>query len=68
MVIFASSLGFLHPLSCHAEDHQHGRKTGACGGDIELHIYCSVLDLKADNVLWCVLVQPIIRDQTLHPF
>ena len=66
MVIFASSLGFLHPLSCHAEDHQHGRKTGVCGGDIESNVYYSVPVLKADNILRRGWVQPFIWDQTRY--
>ena len=46
-----------YPLSCHVwwqQNHQRGRKTGACGGDIESYICCSVPNLKADNVSeWC---------------
>ena len=56
----------LHPLSCHAEDHQHGRKTGVCGGDIESYVYYSVPVLKADNILRRGLVQPFIWDQTRY--
>ncbi len=26
------------------------------------------VDLKTDDVMWCGLVQPIIRDQTLYSF
>ncbi len=58
-----TSADSLHPLSCHAEDHQHWRKTGVCGGDIELYIYYSVPVLKADNILRRGLVQPFIWDQ-----
>ena len=36
-------VGSLHPLSCHAEDNHHGRKTGVGGGDAEWHTHCSVL-------------------------
>ena len=61
-----TSADSLHPLSCHAEDHQHGRKTGVCGGDIESYVYYSVPVLKADNILRRGLVQPFIWDQTRY--
>ncbi len=57
-------LAFPHPLSRHAEDNHHGRKTGDCGGGMELHFHCSVP--KKRQTMSCDVVWFSLSLETKH--